>query len=313
MQKIDLIPFSSSTTETEVALIDYLCKQKYLPASFLNPINKVENITLYAPMYIFSASYEAEWQASFGFNRQEHYTEYQEVYNSKGKERIPVARTKIVTDWRPANGRARGHMTLTAYAGEGLSAEAIELMESMSVNNAVSTDAQKIDVKVEPFSRSEEQVWTSRVNERFEARIDLDIKGRKQGDCQRDWSWDATSEYSSSNILCPIEGIRIRFDGRIYDFWIDGSNINRIRHKELPKDEKMKRDIFIGFLPFAFILGAVALYWDKISSSSTATVVSIILVGVAAIGALIRKFSIETEAREAMLRMASSAFKAVEK
>lgn len=313
MQNVNLIPFSTSTNKTEAALMDYLCKQKYLPVEFLDPENKIENITVYAPIYIFSVSYEAEWQASFGFHRQEHYTEHQEVYNSRGKERIPVNRTKIVTDWRPANGRARGSMTLTAYAGEGLPIEAIELIEGIGLENILSTDVRTLDVKVEPFSKSEEQVWASRANERLEAQIDRDVKGRKQGDIQRDWSWDATSSYSASNLLCPTQGVRIKFDNKEYDFWIDGSNINRIKHTELPRDEKMRRDIFFGFLPFALIFAAAVLYRDYIGSSSAATATIIVLLGVAIIGGLVRKSKVEAEARDALLSRASSGLKVVER
>jgi hypothetical protein len=72
--------------------------------------------------YWIWGDYKAKWSASFGYNREEHYTVWEEVryqdhngtYRSK-KE--PVSKTKTVTDWTPVNGADDGNFKEYCYGG----------------------------------------------------------------------------------------------------------------------------------------------------------------------------------------------------
>ena len=93
MQTIDALPFSSSPEQTDSTLRTYLCSQAYLPVEFVSAQNRSSGTTLYAPMYVFRASFSANWHASFGFDRQEHYTEYKTELINNVRRTTPVTRT----------------------------------------------------------------------------------------------------------------------------------------------------------------------------------------------------------------------------
>lgn len=179
MPTIDTLPFSSSTEQTELAFRRYLCTQTYLPVDFVNPKNKVSSVTLYASMYVFQTSYSANWHASFGFDRQEHYTEYKTELINNVRRTTPVTRTKTITDWRPANGTAQGEAVFAAYAGSNMPTEAIELMEGVNLSNAVTVETDTLQTPIEPFALSQDQVWSANVKSRLDNVIDQEVKSHK--------------------------------------------------------------------------------------------------------------------------------------
>ena len=304
MPTIDALPFSSSTEQTDSALRTYLCSQAYLPVDFVSPKNRTSGATLYAPMYVFRASFSANWHASFGFDRQEHYTEYKTELINNVRRTTPVTRTKTVTDWRPANGTARGEAMFAAYAGSNLPAEAIELMEGVHLANVVTIEAAAIRVPVEPFTLSQDHVWSADIKPRLDSVIDQEVKGHRQGNRQNNWSWNATTEYSVSELLFPMEEIQIRFDEKTYNFWIDGSNITRIKHEKLPRDEAKFQAVLIGFSPAVIISVSLLIWWATAGGGWGLATVAFIFVTAAIVGGFVRKNSIETRSRSALISAA---------
>lgn len=109
MSTIDTLPFSSSTEEVDSTLRTYLCDQAYLPVEFVRSQNRLSHTRIYVPTYIFKVRFSATWNACFGFDREEHYTEYHTELVNNVRRTTPVTRTKTATDWRPANGNASGN------------------------------------------------------------------------------------------------------------------------------------------------------------------------------------------------------------
>ena len=304
MQTIDALPFSSSPEQTDSTLRTYLCSQAYLPVEFVRAQNRVSGTTLYAPMYVFRASFFANWHASFGFDRQEHYTEYKTELINNVRRTTPVTRTKTVTDWRPANGTARGEAMFAAYAGSNLPAEAVELMEGVNLANVVAIEAGAIRVPVEPFTLSQDHVWSADIKPRLDSVIDQEVKGHRQGNRQNNWSWNASTEYSVSELLFPMEEIQIRYNEHIYNFWIDGSNVSRIKHGKLPRDEAKFQAVLLGFLPAVIVSVLFLIWWATAGGGWGLATFAFIFVTAAIIGGFVRKNYIETNSRNALISAA---------
>ncbi len=255
-------------------------------------------------MYLFRASFSANWNASFGFDRQEHYTEHKTELINNVRRTTPVTRTKTVTDWRPANGTARGDAMFAAYAGSNMPAEAIELMEGVYLANVVAMEAGAIRVPVEPFTLSQDHVWSTDIKPRLDGVIDQEVKGHRQGNRQNNWSWNAATEYSVSELLFPMEEIRIRFGDKTYNFWIDGSDISRIKHEDLPRDEAKFRAVLLGFLPAVVIAISSLIWWATVEGSLGLAIFAFIFVTAAIAGGFLYKNSIETRSRKALISTA---------
>ena len=243
-------------------IFSYLANQPYLPVAFLSNPDRISTTSGYAPMYRFNVQWSANWAASFGYNRSEHYTDYETQIINNVSRRVAVTRTKTVTDWRPSNGRAQGEVVLAAYAGRLLPQLAISLLRKADFSKAVRSIGRSISVPVEPFSFSHEQVWTSAIEKQVDDIIDKGVRSWAQGDRQRDWSWQGNSHYSTEEVLCPFECIEVTFKERNYQFWIDGSDTTRISHEKLPEDASKRRSVTIGFLPTVFLLVIFIPVWQ---------------------------------------------------
>lgn len=305
MPTVSILTFSSTSEQIENALRLYLCQQAYLPSAFVDPKNKHGNVSLFVPIYVFEVSFEADWHASFGFDRQEHYTEYvTETYNNVRRTR-PVTRTKTITDWRPAHGTARGSASFTAYAGDMLPAQAIELIENAHPTNTTVIDPSTLAVRVEPFVENANQVYTTQVSWRVDAYIDRDVRSYAQGNRQDNWRWHARTSYSSRELLFPIEGVEIKFDDKLYAFWIDGSDNGRIYHDKLPKDSDTMFKASLGFIP-AMVMGLTMLVQLNNQGTSKGVIITSALLFCVTVGlGFVIKSDVESRSRRTLLAKAS--------
>ncbi len=305
MPTVSILTFSSSSEQIENALRLYLCQQAYLPSAFVDPKNKHGNVSLFAPIHFFEISFEADWHASFGFDRQEHYTEYvTETYNNVRRTR-PVTRTKTVTDWRPAHGTARGSASFTAYAGDMLPTQAIELIENAHPTNITVVDSSTLAVRVEPFVENADRAYTTQVSRRVDAYIDRDVRSYAQGDRQDNWRWHAKTSYSSRELFFPIEGVEIGFDGKLYTFWVDGSDTRRISHDKLPKDSNTLFKASFGFIP-AILMGFTMLVQLSNQSTSRGMIITSALLFCVTVGlGFVIKSGVESRSRRTLLAKAS--------
>jgi len=123
-----VVPMAVTKAQLEDAVYQHLAAGKYTPDNLLEhaTFSKVEQF--YVPAYVFSGGFDAEWTASFGYDRTEHYTVYER--DSQGHSR-PVTKTKTVTDWRPVNGTDSGRFTVLTYAGSRLQQSSLPLTDNL--------------------------------------------------------------------------------------------------------------------------------------------------------------------------------------
>lgn len=262
-----IIPLTVNKDDLESRVYEYMASGNYTPDDMLNEAKIISRNFLYAPAYAFRVKYEATWTASFGYDRQEHYTEYVSVTKfSNGKSysvKEPRTKTKTVTDWRPSNGTDSGIFSVAAYAGKNLNKSGLLPAEIVkySIEKGSMTDFNPSflqGVDTENFSVSESSSLASLKTE-SNAKIERSVKSHAQGDRQKDWHWSATMSHSSNTVYVPICHAVFDYKGAEYQVWIDGIGINEIRADALPEDKAKKQEVYKGFIPMtAGIIGLIA-------------------------------------------------------
>jgi LSD1 subclass zinc finger protein len=231
------------------------------------PIDLIEQATItkkeqfYVPAYIYHGKYVAQWTASFGYDRREEYTVYENRRDSRGNvQSVPVTKVKTVTDWRPVNGTDTGQFSVMAYAGAQLgeaTVDATQLVEEMCVDSLVPFDySYAAGIPMEPFATAVEDAYQARAESKVQQIVDESVRQHAQGDHQKDWHWTGNIEKETVNILAPICHVTYEFKGQPFHMWFDGTDPSRSLADERPTETiNAKQESLI----FSQLLAAVAL------------------------------------------------------
>ncbi|MFM9927718.1 tetratricopeptide repeat protein [Variovorax sp. H27-G14] len=251
-----VVPLGVTRAALEDVVYAHLAQGNLTPDNLLEHavFSKVEQF--YVPAFIYRGTYEADWTASFGFDRQEQYTVYEK--DSQGRSR-PVTKTKTVTDWRPVNGADRGDFTAIAYAGERLSAAGLDLprifIERPAVDELKPFDTSYVTgFEAEPFTVNAQEAYTVRGSDLVDAQIDAGVKQHAQGDRQRDWRWKATTSKTDTSVFLPICHVVYDYEGRTYNVWTDGTTGEKLVADPAPVDHERKKAIRWGYAPLVVSL-----------------------------------------------------------
>lgn len=258
-----IVPLAVTVEDLEKAAFSYMTNGDYTPDDMLEASVITKKERLYVPAYIFNVDYDATWTASFGYDRQEQYTDYQTVHRNGRTFKEPVTRTKTVTDWRPQNGRDTGMLKLAIYAGKALKSSALnpdDLVPYAVANGSVTAFNPSFvkGIDAEELSLPEAPAFSALKGE-VDARIDLSVKSHAQGDRQKDWHWKATTSRSSATIYVPVCHIAFEYKGHEYHLWVDGVDAGDIRADKLPEDSDRKLQVKQGFAPVAVAVAGFAL------------------------------------------------------
>jgi hypothetical protein len=237
----------------------FMSTGKLTPDDLLDTAKFTKLDLFYVPAYLYRGSYEATWTASFGYDRQEHYTDYENKWDSnlKMNVRTAVAKTKTVTDWRPMNGADMGNFVLSAYAGTKQPPAVAALIEGMSWSDAKSFDTSfLVGFRAEEVEKSDSDVYSESVDSRVNVVIDNGVRSHAQGDRQRDWNWKANISKTATSYFLPIGWVKYEYGGREYNLWVDGIDPSNNVGDELPVDSKRKSALIFGYTPAA--AGALA-------------------------------------------------------
>lgn len=249
-----VVPMAVTKAQLEDVVYQHLAAGKYTPDNLLEhaTFSKVEQF--YVPAYVFSGAFEAEWTASFGYDRTEHYTAFER--DSQGNSR-PVTKTKTVTDWRPVNGTDSGRFTVLTYAGSRLQRSSLPLTVNLVELCHGRSDATAYDVsytsgiEIESFSVTQSDAYRGRGEALVNAVIDESVKQHAQGDHQKDWHWTASISKQCATAILPVCHVVYEYEGKSYEIWTDGTNTTNLVAESSPEDHDRKRSVQRGFIPAA--------------------------------------------------------------
>lgn len=115
-----IIPLTVSQDDLEKRVYGYMASGAYTPDDMLEAATFTKQECFYVPAFLFRVEYEATWTASFGYDRQEPYTDYRTVTRNNRQHQEAYTAYRKVTDWRPANGVDAGILSVSTYAGKTL-------------------------------------------------------------------------------------------------------------------------------------------------------------------------------------------------
>ena len=275
-----IVPMRVTPQALDDRVLAYIASGDFTPDDMLEHARITLRERYYVPVFVFQVDYQATWQAYFGFDRQEPYTEYRMV---NGRRQAYTAH-RTVTDWRPASGSDSGHFAIGAYGGKKLGSEGLA-PAALAARAAAEGDAIAYDAsytagfEVESFTRPQAQALAA-LERDIDQRIGQRVKRHAQGDRQRDWRWNAQHSHTCATCAAPICHAVYEYGGKSYHVWLGGHAEGRdntaISADPLPVDEGKKSAATLGLLPGAAgllsMLGSGA-YWENFSTASLLAVV----------------------------------------
>jgi LSD1 subclass zinc finger protein len=293
-----IVPLSVEVSALTDAVYEHLATGDLTPDHLLEHATFTQKERFYVPAYDFDGEFVAHWTASFGYDREEHYTAIETRTENGRSYRVPVTKTKTVTDWRPVNGTDSGRFSVRSYAGKRLleaGLDAASLVENMpSLENAPFDASYTTGVPVEEITSPSTDVYSSRAAPRINRIIDQSVQKHAQGDHQKDWHWKGTISKSATTLLVPICHAVYEFEGRQFNVWVSGSDTSRLVADPLPVDQRRKRSIQLGFLPLPLSLVSAGLAIFRFDSNWG---LPLCVAAVAGIYGVIRKKSIISYSR----------------
>jgi len=287
-----IIPLAVDVTALVDAVYQHLASGDMTPDHLLEHASISKKERFYAPAFSFSGSYEAQWTASFGYDRQEQYTVYESQYENGRTVKVPVTKTKTVTDWRPVNGNDSGTFGVLAYAGKRQLKNALNvigLIEGKAAKLEPFDDSYTSGITIEPFESSESEVYDDRGTALINSVIDKSVQRHAQGDRQKDWHWTADIRKQAEAALVPLCHAIYEFEGKQYNVWLSGSNPSRIVADALPVDKGRKQTVNNGFIPFS---GAIVAAGFAIFGLDSTWIVPVSIVSLTLLFGLLRRRAI---------------------
>jgi tetratricopeptide (TPR) repeat protein len=250
-----IVPLNMSEREVDLAVDKLLASGVHTPDDLLDRAVITRRDAYYVPVFVFEGSYEATWTASFGYDRTEHYTDYQNRTENGETRRVPVTRQRVVTDWHPMHGNDAGDFTVTAYAGARLASKAVELVESGAVFGRTQAYQPSLTSGLHVEAPlGENDVYTGRAQPKVNAQIDRSVKAHGQGSSQSDWHWTARiTERTATHALLPIRHVVYEYEGKTYNVWFDGAYPFRHVADSLPQDQQRRQHVKLGYVPAAAV------------------------------------------------------------
>jgi hypothetical protein len=257
-----IIPLTVELTELVDSVYEHLASGDMTPDHLLEHATFTKTERFYVPAYIFHGDFEAQWTASFGYDRKEQYIDYETRTVNGNTRRVPVTKTKTVTDWRPVNGTDAGKYVVFAYAGKqyfNATVSVVSLIESRSDADLVPFDtAYMAGLEVEPFVSLVDDCYTDRASPQIHEIIKHSVYRHAQGDRQKDWHWTSNIKRDSVTALIPICHAVYEFEGKSYNVWTSGANSSKLIADKLPVDMKRQMSVYEGFVPLGVVAFAAA-------------------------------------------------------
>ena len=232
-----------------------------IPADFVKNCSIVERERIAAPFYSVDYRWDVNWTASFGYDRREYYTVYENRTSHQSDGRIrhykeAVEKSRTVTDWHPVSGRDSGSRYHNVYAGNQLPSEAISVLENANLQD-YSVETNFDDCILAQHAHK----FTSNFNElrglvdtKISRTIDHSVRQYEQGDHSRGWSWNGNISLGDiSPCFAVICRYGVIYNDKEWTFWMDGTKRDYNLVQELPTDERISTSIMENYIPFCIV------------------------------------------------------------
>lgn len=297
-----IVPFQIERESAIVMTHGYMMQGVTTPDDLVKEA-RIEDVKLfYYPAYNITGSYTTHWTASFGYDRQEQYREWNSI--SKKWE----MKTKTVTDWSPASGTVSGNFgyvspatALVASTGfdvpKEAGAAALEVAACTPLKNATGFDPHyQIGFTALPYTMSADDAWDCHGSSQLETTIGLKVHQNRQGDRQKDWHWSSKKDFDATKrVYVPVAQVKFEYKGESYYCYVNGDDMNVVRGTDLPVDPAKQNlentaatAIKLAGVPLYLGIAAAALGFFLLDGP-----MNIVHVAIALVAALIYRFGVK--------------------
>lgn len=247
-----IVPMAMEEKEVRDAVLNHMASGNYTPDDLLDAANIKKLERYYAPAYLFEGEFDADWNASFGYDREEPYTDYKEVTEGSVTRRIPITAYRTVTDWHPVNGSASGAYSLLAFAGQDESSK-LKQFEVDHTGPQVFVpyaDGYTSGLAVRDFSILPADAFAVGARDRLYSIVEKSVYAQAHGDRQRDWHIEPrVSGEEVRKTLIPIAHVVFEYAGKDYNFFVHGADPTQTVADPLPVDTDRQSHVTVGFVP----------------------------------------------------------------
>ena len=250
--------------EAAQSAIERMAKTSWTSTDFVKSAKIISSDLVQLPCYHISFEYEADWIASFGYDRIETQTVYEERsqvgrYDGQTSITVPVEKSTTVTDWRPVNGSFSGSGNLWLYAGDDLDARKLKIFGEVKEGGSGLDAMSNSDLSPQTFQEEEFATWSdsalaTEVDTKINTLISNRAKSYAQGDRSRDWKVDSTVNKSVVTSSIPANRIVIQYDEKTIKALVNLLDASDIQY-EAPPMSYWKIVIFTGIAILIIVAG----------------------------------------------------------
>lgn len=258
LQASFLLNFKLSDTAARKAFGVWLVSGDFTPRDISSKAVIKKTLKVFAPAWYLTGNYSGDWSASSGYDRRETYTYYKKerVYGKNGRwytKTVPETRSRIVTDWRPSNGKIGGAFASLKFANKSIDAElgrvVADKVQWCGGELVRFEDFDMTDYELLPYELTAADAF-SKYKPELEKKVRDDIT--VPGDRYRDLRYTYSQNYSSMKIFYPIYLYEYTYDNDVYYAIIDGRDEGNIFGTR-PKDNGLIIKTKLFFLPLVLV------------------------------------------------------------
>jgi hypothetical protein len=237
--------------------------KEFLTSSYLDEFK-----VIYAPFYVVSIDYRAEWTASFGFDRIEHYTHYRKVHSNGSYHMEPETKQKTVTDWHVKSGQTSGSIPMMAYGGQNQPKIGRLVENSFSAPKSYSKSFQDgSDVELEFIDYDKwKQNNSSRIGSAIESNV---IQNNRQGDRQKSWRVSYKYEDQGYKIYIPVYSANLIYKNKKTNVFLTSGSLFGTNFSKTFQDDKgfleENEKLLFWCMISVFVLMTYFTFWSIIS------------------------------------------------
>lgn len=230
------------------SLISWLAAFKYAPISVFEPTLLSAIARLDLPYYSFSVQYTANYSASCGYYRTEHYTQYVTEYVNGRTRTVPQSATRVVTDWHPHSGVLTGSVTILRPDAMPAGFDFSRFLSDATFSTSEATGGPSADTTVFSYNRTPEQFYEAVVRAAVTSRVNSQAANSLPGNTYQHLSSSWHGTYNWWRIYLPYWHMNYSNGTHGINALVDGTDPSRVAGS-LPTDVALKEGAARHLLP----------------------------------------------------------------